>query len=578
MPDTLDTFKRADSPLPDKMLRWHLYGSGLENLGKNGTAEVVDVPKCGPDELLIRQDACGLCFSDTKVIALGNNHPRMTGRNLMSDPATLGHEVSCTVVRVGSSLAGKFKVGQRFIIQADVFYKGQSIAYGYAIPGGLAEYSIIGPPILDGDEGCYLLPLNDATGYVESALVEPWACVVSAYVQKHRESIKNEGSMLVVVGNGSYLSPLKDLISSECKPACLHILAPHLNLETDMQSGDVSRDVALYHSLESLIPAIPDGGYDDIILVGSVSPDDVEAVAALLSTHGICNFIQPPHFARKISLDIGRIHYNWHSFISSSSNSASSAYKEERTAELKAGGKAWFVGAGGPMGQMHVQIAIQMKTPPSLIVAHDVDAARLESVIDRFGALAESKSIKLVALNPNGMSTDQFDKALEDITGGTGFNDIVSLVPVASVIEHAANHLAIGGWFNIFAGVARGTMANIDLNSITEKKCRFIGSSGSSLADMQHTLQKVEDGSLSTNASLAAIGGMETAKEGLAAVKEGRFTGKTLIFPLIHDLPLTPLKELETVLPTVYSKLQDGKFWTKEAEEELLRIKLGGSK
>src|SRR5258708_19297520 len=120
------------------MLRWHFYGEGLDSL----EVEEVDVPTCGPDELLVRQDACGLCFSDTKVIALGPNHPRMSGRDLKKNPVTLGHEVSCTVVGVGENVKGHFEIGDRFIVQADVFYQGASMAYGYAISGGLAGYSV----------------------------------------------------------------------------------------------------------------------------------------------------------------------------------------------------------------------------------------------------------------------------------------------------------------------------------------------------------------------------------------------------------------------------------------------------
>src|SRR5436309_3070079 len=103
MPDTV----------PKSMLRWHFRGGGLDGL----SIEQVPIPSFGPVELLVRQDACGLCFSDTKVIALGEDHPRMAGRDLKSNPVTLGHEVSCTVVGVGDNLAGRFKIGDRFIVQ-----------------------------------------------------------------------------------------------------------------------------------------------------------------------------------------------------------------------------------------------------------------------------------------------------------------------------------------------------------------------------------------------------------------------------------------------------------------------------
>jgi hypothetical protein len=115
-------------------------------------------------------------------------------------------------------------------------------------------------------------------------------------------------------------------------------------------------------------------------------------------------------------------------------------------------------------------------------------------------------------------------------------------------------------------------MANLDLDAVRARGARYVGSSGSAIADMRETLSKVESHELSTNASLAAIGGMNAAREGMAAVKDGRFPGKTLVFPLIHDLPLMSLAELQEAYPSVYARLKDGKFWTNEAEEELFRV------
>src|SRR5205807_4802840 len=161
----------------------------------------------------------GLCFSDTKVIALGANHPRMFGRDMQTNPVTLGHEVSCTVVGVGKTLTDRFSIGDRFIVQADVFYKGVSMAYGYAISGGLAEYSVIPKSMIEGDEGCYLLPLKQDDGYVETALVEPWACVVAAYVQSHREGIKPGGRLLVIAGEGADSVDWSGAIRPDSRPA-----------------------------------------------------------------------------------------------------------------------------------------------------------------------------------------------------------------------------------------------------------------------------------------------------------------------------------------------------------------------
>jgi hypothetical protein len=39
-------------------------------------------------------------------------------------------------------------------------------------------------------------------------------------------------------------------------------------------------------------------------------------------------------------------------------------------------------------------------------------------------------------------------------------------------------------------------------------------------------------------------------------------------------MPLTPLTELKEKMPTVYARLRNGREWTKEAEEEFLRLML----
>lgn len=563
--DKLEEYKSGRGPIPRRMLKWFLYGQGIESLK---IAEV-PVPEIGPDEILVRQDANGLCFSDTKVIALGNNHPRMQGRDLATDPATLGHEVAVTVVKVGENRKAMFSVGDRFIVQADVFYKGVSMAYGYAISGGLAQYSVIPTPMIDGDEGCYLLPVARDTGYAETALVEPWACVVGAYNQSHRGGPAADGHMLILAGEGASQADLASLFGTTIQFRSLVIVGPasaELAPEVTAERLDHVEDWAALKARRT-----GDHGFDDILVLGQVDPQQVEEAAALLANHGIVNFTGPYRFARNLTLDIGRIHYNWHHYVGTTSLNPLDAYQENRGADLEPGGAAWFIGAGGPMGQMHVQRAVMHPNPPAVVVGTDIDAGRLATLVDRYTQTAQRRGIRLIALNPKEMSPQEFDGRLREVSGG-GFDDIVSLVPVPALIEHATGFLADGAWFNVFAGVARGTMASINVNDIRERRVRYVGSSGSSIADMKQTLAMVESGDLSTNASLAAIGGMRAAAEGLAGVRDGRFPGKTLIFPLIEDMPLMALTQLKDVYPTVYAKLADGKFWTREAEDELFRL------
>src|SRR5574341_2692276 len=197
MSDKLTDYRRAAAPPAEPNRLWPLYGAGFENLGRAGQPIEVPLPAYGPDELLVRHDACGLCFSDIKIIKLGEEHPRIY-RNMSADPVVLGHEVALTIVGVGENLRGHYRVGDRYIIQADVFVGGVGYAYGYEIQGGLSRYGVIDQRVLNGDDGNYLIPVQPTTGYAESALTEPWACVIAAYQLKYRTGLKPGGTTWII--------------------------------------------------------------------------------------------------------------------------------------------------------------------------------------------------------------------------------------------------------------------------------------------------------------------------------------------------------------------------------------------
>lgn len=468
----------ASVNLPTSYKRWHLYGAGLESV----RLETVPLELPGPDEILVRHDACGICFSDIKIINLGGEHPRLTGRDLANNPVVMGHEVTLTVVAVGENRTDRFAVGQRFIVQADVYYKGTNLAYGYAITGGMSQYGLIGKELLDGDEGCYLLPLDDSSNDAEGALVEPWACVEAAYRWQHGTE-------------------------------------PTLRFDT------------------------------------TPTPEEFEAQSKTLTKNGVAllNFETP--LARPVAVDVGRVHYDGHAYVGPRPNTRN---------EILGGGVAWFIGAAGPMGMMHAQRALSLPEPPRLLLITDRHDARLEAVKERFGPLAAERGVELLLFNVRTGSQPDLNAIAPD-----GFDDIVVMVPSIEAIEQSFPHLAENGVLNVFAGVARGTTATIDVSDICFKNVRIVGTSGSSIADMYAVKEKLEAGALATGDSLAAIGGLETFAEGLAAVKNSRFAGKTVIYPQVENLPLTALPDLKTVRPAVYEKLRDGQFWTDEAEAAL---------
>ncbi len=239
-------------------------------------------------------------------------------------------------------------------------------------------------------------------------------------------------------------------------------------------------------------------------------------------------------------------------------------------AELKAEGKAWFVGAGGPMGQMHVQRSVTIANPPDTIVCTDLSLERLQVLEETVGPEARARGIDFVCLAGN--DPDYRQKLAK--VAGNGFDDIVILAPAASIITDCANYMADQGVMNIFAGLKRGTMAALDLSAVYQRNLRFIGHTASTIEDLRLMLSQTESGQLSPNRSVVAVGSLNAFKDGLAAVRDAKYPGKIVIFPHINDLPLTPIAELAEKMPTVFAKMRDGREWTVEAETEFLELML----
>jgi L-sorbose 1-phosphate reductase len=567
--DTLERYRLGNAPIVGPNELWPLYGAGMENLGQDGHMIDVPIPDYGPDQLLVRHDAVGLCFSDIKVINLGQQHPRIF-RDIAKEPVVLGHEVILTVVGVGDRLRDQYHIGERFIVQAEIYKDKIGYAYGYMIQGGLSRYAVLDQRVLNGDDGCYLLPVDPATGYAEAALAEPWACVTAAYRLRYRTEIKNGGA-LWIVGTEASLGKeytIEAGFDRDCHPDRLLLTGVPEDFGAALQrrAADLGVEVVVVPDLASL----PVKEVDDIVVLGN-DPDTIETVSPFLAPFGVAAIIAEEPMPRKVRIDVGRVHYNRWVYVGGRGPDIAAAYADVPVrSTLKPGGLAWFVGAGGPMGRMHVQRAIQMPDGPATIVNTDVSDARLQDLSESFAAEAAAKGIEWVCLNPAG--TVDYQARMAEYRGH--FDDIIVLAPVPALIADAATYLAPLGVMNVFAGVARGTTAELDLTDVYLRDIRWIGHSASAIEDLRDMLDLTESGTLSPNRSVAAIGCLSAARDGYQAVKDTRFPGKVVIFPNIKEMPLTALSELKVTMPSVYAKLKDGREWTRSAEEEFLRLML----
>jgi len=517
------------------------------------------VPTPGPHEVLVKVEAVGLCFSDLKLLKQFDKHARKTEivagieqdvlKGIQSYvpgslPTVPGHEVVGRVVAVGDQVR-HHKVGQRYLVQAD--YRqlptagGSYAAFGYNFEGGLQEYTLVDERVViapDGDR--FLIPAGEDKSASAVALVEPWACVEASYATRERNRIKAGGRLLVVAADGRAAKGVTECFSPDGEPAELRTVAP------------------------SEVADLPQESFDDIVYFGS-DKATIDVLNDKLAAGGIINIVLGGRrIGQLVSVGVGRLHYGMTRWIGTTgSHPAESCQHIPATGEIRHNDRILVVGAGGPMGQMHVIRNICLGLSGLSLVGTDLDAPRIDALRRKAEPMAKANGVALRLVNPQHERLD-----------GT-FTYFALMAPVGALVADAIQKADDGAIINVFAGIPAPTKHALDLDAYLAKRCFLLGTSGSTIEDMRIVLRKVERDQLDTNASVDAISGMSGATDGIAAVESRALAGKIIVYPMLHDVGLIPLAELEKHFPTVAEKLDNGR-WTREAERELLRV-AGGS-
>jgi threonine dehydrogenase-like Zn-dependent dehydrogenase len=547
--------KTEPDAIPATQYAVQLVGPGQLTLN---TAKPVPVPR--PHEILVKVEAVGLCFSDLKLLKQFHSHARksevasgLDGEVLKGIqsyvpgdlPAVPGHEVVCRIVAVGDQVK-RHKVGERCLVQTDYrqlpTVAGSNAAFGYNFEGGLQEYTLLDERVIISPEGeRFLIPVAEDKGASAIALVEPWACVESAYVTAERTHLKAGGRLLIVIDEGRQPRGVDQCMSPDGRPAEIKTVSP------------------------AEVVDLPDESFDDIIYFGS-DKSTIDLLNDKLAPLGIINIVLGGRrIGQPVSVGVGRIHYGMRRWIGTTGDDASDSYRSvPPNGEIRPGDKLLIIGAAGPMGQMHVFRDLCLGLPGLNVVGTDFDDRRIEALRAKAQPLADSHGVPLRLVNP------QHSPLAERFTYFALMAPVGALV--ASAIRDADEHALI----NIFAGIPAPTRQDVDLDAYIEKRCYMFGTSGSTINDMRIVLRKLEDDRLDTNASLDAISGMAGAIDGIAAVENRTLSGKIIVYPMLHDLGLIPLSELHERFPTVADRLDGGK-WTREAEQELLRVAGGGA-
>ncbi len=535
-------------------------------------AKIVAAP--GPTQLLVRVEAVGICFSDTKLLKAFSTHLRKArvssgiGETALAEissyvpgelPTVPGHEVAGRIVVVGDAVT-RHAVGERVVVQTDYRHlatPGSNAAFGYNFEGGLQEYVLLDERmIIEPATGArFLIPVDDAPSGSAIALLEPWACVEASYASRERASLTPSGRLLVVADAGHRIDGLAPLLAA-VTPAAITLVAGEPGQRAQLAAAVGGSAAAFVVAADA--STLPAESFDDIVYYGA-DADRIEQLQGLLATGGVIDIVLGgDRIGRPVAVDVGRIHYDLTRWVGTPGGSAADGYAiAPADGELRAGDRVAVIGAAGPMGFMHVVRTASSSLPGLSLTAVDIDDARLAHLADVAGPLAASRGIPAAFLNSQ---TTQLDG---------GFSYVAVMVPAPPLVAQAVELAAAGARINVFAGFAAGTRAAIELDAVLAKGVYLFGTSGSQIPDMQAVLAKLERGDLDTNISVDAITGMEGVTDALAAVEARTSGGKIVVYPALHDLGMVRLSELPARFPGVAAALLDGR-WTRAAEDALL--------
>jgi threonine dehydrogenase-like Zn-dependent dehydrogenase len=534
----------SSTTLPSTQYALQLVGPGQLKLNP---AREVFTP--GPHQILAKVECVGLCFSDLKLLKQFDQHPRKSGvvKGIPSSaleempnyvpgnkPTVPGHEVTCRIVAVGEKVK-HHRVGERCLVQTD--YRdlptaGSASAFGYNFEGALQEYVLMDERVvIDASGERFLIPVNNELSASAVALVEPWACVEDSYVNVERQGIKTGGKLLVVADDPAGIS-----LDGLGKPA------------------------EVLRKKPAEVASVPNESCDDIIYFGA-DKATLELLNDKLAARGIMNVVLGgKRIGAPVNVGVGRVHYGMTRWIGTTGNNPGESYNNiPPTGEIREGDSLVVIGAGGPMGQMHVIRAVCSGIKRISVFGTDVDDARLASLQQKAQPFAAANGVNLKLANT--VKTPLTDR----------FSYFALMAPVPALVAQSIRDGKPDCLINLFAGIPAPTKHELDLDTYIANRCFMFGTSGSTIRDMKIVLQKVTSGRLNTNCSVDAISGMAGATEGIAAVENRTLAGKIIVYPMLHEIGLVPLVELHKSFPTVAAKLDQGQ-WTKAAEQELLRV------
>ncbi len=239
------------------------------------------------------------------------------------------------------------------------------------------------------------------------------------------------------------------------------------------------------------------------------------------------------------------------------------------------GGKMALLASVGPMGLGAIDYALHCDRRPSLLVVTDIDDARLARAESIYTVEDAAKNgVELHYVNTG--KTEDPVAALRELTGGTGYDDVICFAPVKSVVEQADAILGHDGCLNFFAGPTNSQFkAEFNFYNVHYAYTHVVGTSGGNTDDMREAIQMMNSGRINPAAMVTHVGGLNAEAETTLNLPKIP-GGKKLIYTQI-DFPLTAIADFEELGKTdpLFAELDklvkaNNGLWNGDAEKYLL--------
>lgn len=293
-----------------------------------------------------------------------------------------------------------------------------------------------------------------------------------------------------------------------------------------------------------------------------IIPNEVMEKGCLLHYTG--EGFYPASLSEPLSCVIGALHAHYHTTPGS--------YVHQMG--IKDGGKMALLAGVGPMGLAMINYVLHREDRrPSLFVVTDIDQARLDRAASLYTKeFAASKGIELHYINT---SSGDPVAILREISGGTGYDDVVVMAPVPAVIEQGDAILGFDGCLDFFSGPRdAGFKAPFNFYDVHYASHHIVGTSGGNVDDMKEAIDIMSKG-MDPAGLITHIGGLNTVIDttlNLPNIKGG----KKMVYTQL-TMPLTAIDDFAVLGQTkpVYAELDrickaHGGLWNAEAEAYLL--------